>query len=293
MATAMSRRVTNSATAATAQRRTLADAINGGRQLPSRIVLHGQGGIGKTSFAAFAPRPFFLLSPGETGLHTLADAGLVAGIPNIEVNDWSELLDLINQLIESDHDYKTVVLDTIDGFEKLANQYVCNADFNGDWGEKGFMGYQRGYKVVASGQWRMLLAALDKLRTVRGVRPICLAHTGVGNIKNPEGPDYDRWLPDMYKDAWQLTSAWADIVLFAQPVVEVVKEKGSRNNKGRSSGHRVLVTEWQASADAKNRHNLSPEIDMGQTGAEAWANFVEDVKNSRNNAAEGNGSNGK
>ena len=33
-----------------------------------------------------------------------------------------------------------------------------------------------------------------------------------------------------------------------------------------------------ASYDAKNRHGLSEEIDLGESPAEAWANFLADLK---------------
>ena len=254
--------------------------MKGGTKLPSRLVFHGQGGIGKTSFAAHAPAPFFLLSPGETGLHTLIDSGQLPAIANIEVHDWPSLLDLIEQLTTQDHAYKTLVLDVLDGFEKLANEYVCQVDFNGERGEKGFMGYQRGYKVVASGPWRELLAALDKLRSVKRMGIICLAHTGIGNFQNPAGPDYNRFVPDIFKDAWQLAYAWADIVLFGYHEVVVAKEKGDRKGKGQS-GVRIMRTEYDATADAKNRHALPPEIEMGSSGAEAWANLVAAIQEGR------------
>jgi len=231
------------------------------------------------------------LSPGETGLHTLIDSGLVAPVPNLEIHDWVSLQGIIEELTETEHANKTLVLDTLDGFEKLCNQHVCDTDFHGDWGEKGFMGFQRGYKVVASGPWRGFLSALDRLRETKRMGIICLAHTGIGNFQNPEGPDYNRWLPDMYKDSWQLTNGWADMVLFAQPIVEVVKEKGDRRSKGVGGDSRVIVTEWRASADAKNRHNLPAEIDMGTSGKEAWANFIQAISDGRK-SAEGSESNG-
>jgi hypothetical protein len=80
------------------------------------LIFHGQGGIGKTSFAAHSTKPFFLLSPGETGLHTLIDSGQLPPIPNIEVHEWPNLMSLIDELTTTDHEYKTLVLDVLDGF---------------------------------------------------------------------------------------------------------------------------------------------------------------------------------
>jgi hypothetical protein len=250
-------------------------------------VIHGQGGIGKTSAAAHAQSPFFLLSPGETGLHTLIDAGILPPLPNLEVHDWEGVLSLVEELATTDHPYKTLVIDTIDGLEQLCNAHVCATDYSGDWSEKGFMGYQRGYRAMAAGPWRGLLAALDKMRELKRVRPILLAHTGMGNFSNPEGPDYNRYVPNMYKDAWQLTFGWADIVLFGQREIFVVKDR-PKDQRGKAVGgdHRVFFTEWRASADAKNRHNLPPEIEMGNSGKEAWENFTAAITASRQNGKE-------
>jgi hypothetical protein len=272
------------------KRLSLADSIRGGRKLPSRVIFHGQGGIGKTSWAAQAPSPFFLLSPGETGLHTLIDSGLVGEVPNLEVFDWDNAIAIIEELTSTNHAYKTLVIDTLDGMEKLANAHVCELDFKGDWGEKGFMSFQRGYKVTASGPWRGFLAALDKLREVKRMGIILLAHTGVGNFQNPSGPDFNRYTPDIYKDAWALAFGWADIVLFGQREVAVSKDdKTDRKAKGHGGDARVIYTEWSAFADAKNRHNLPPEIEMGTSGKEAWQNFIKAIAAGKN----GNGKDGE
>ncbi len=264
----------------------MAEAITGSRKLPARIVIHGQGGIGKTSTAAHAPSPFFLLSPGETGLHTLIDAGVLPPIPNIEVQCWEDVLSVVEDLTTKEHPYKTLVVDTLDGLEQVGNRHVCATDYGGDWSERGFMGYMRGYRSMAAGPWRALLAALDKMRELKHMRPILLAHTGVSTFKSPEG-DYDRWIPHMYKDTWELTFGWADIVLFGQREVYVTKER-PKDRKGKAEGgeHRVFYTEWRASADAKNRHNLPAEIEMGSSGKEAWQNFTKAIMTSRENGKE-------
>lgn len=232
--------------------------------------------------AAHAPQPFFLLSPGETGLHTLIDAGLLPEVPNVEIDTWENQLAMVEELTTSEHQYRSLVVDTIDGIEKLAQSYVCAADFGGDWGEKGFSGFQRGYKMTASGPWRGLLAALDKLREVKRMGIILLAHTTVANFQNPTGPDFNRYTPDMHKESWSLTYAWADMVLFADREIVVSKEKTDRKAKGHGGTARIIQTEYAAVADAKNRHNLPPEIDMGNSGKEAWDNLVAAIKQGRN-----------
>ena len=264
------------------KRQTLSDVATGSRKLPNRVLFHGLPGIGKTSWAAQAPSPLDLLSPGETGLHTLMDSGIVpTTIPNIEVADWESLIGLVRELQTSDHKYRCLVLDTIDGFIDLANRYVCRTMYGGDMGEAGFMSYQRGYESVAMGPTRELLSELDKLRELRGMGIILLAHCEISNFKNPEGPDYDRYMPAINKRSWKLIQAWSDIVLFGTRVVHVEKERADRKAKAQGGDVRIMETEHSATADAKNRHNLPPVIEMGNSPAEAWANFISALKHER------------
>jgi hypothetical protein len=276
MATASTgRRVTVPTPTSPSTRQSLSAFRKGGSGLPPRVVLHGQSGIGKSSTAAASENNIFLMSPGETGLVTLIDAGIVSSeIPYLEVTDWESLLSIIGELTTTSHQRKTLVLDTIDGFEKLALAHTCRVDYGNDWSEKGFEGFQRGYKTCANGAWRTFLAALDKLRTEKAMWIVALAHTGVGNFRNPTGNDFSRYTPSMHKSTWELTMGWADIVLFADRPVFTDKQRGEAKAKAKGIGDRVMVTEWDAVADAKNRHGLPPEIDMGKDGNEAWANFT-------------------
>lgn len=247
--------------------------------MPSRLIFHGVEGIGKTSFAAQSPKPIFLMAKGETGLETLIDCGRLGEVPHLpEIQTWQETLDAIDWLTTADHEYKTLVLDTINGFERLCHEHVCRRDFNGDWGERGFVGYQRGFDTSLA-DWRELLNAIDRLRDAKRMSVIGLCHTKVANFKNPEGADYDRYVPDMHAKTWSLTLKWADHVLFANFFTIAEKEKGSISKaKGKGGQDRVVYTVRHAAYDAKNRAGLPDQIEMGTTGPEAWANFTAAMK---------------
>jgi hypothetical protein len=161
------------------------------------------------------------------------------------------------------------------GFERLCHEQVCRDEFRGEWGDKGFASYQKGPDVALS-QWRLFINALDRLRDERKMSILLLGHAKVDSFKNPEGDDFDTWIPDCHKKTWAVTHKWADLVLFCNHVV-VVDKKG----KGQSSQERVMYTEFHAAYSAKNRHGLPSEIDMGGTGAEAWQNFSSAMKAGR------------
>lgn len=253
-----------------------------GSGLPGRLILHGVEGVGKTSFAAHAPKPIFLMARGETGLETLIDAGRLSETPHMpEITDWAELLSAIEWLTTSDHDYKTLVIDTLNGLERMCHEFVCDREFKGNWSEHGFAGFQRGYDVALA-DWRLLLIALDRLRVEKRMGVIALCHTKVVTFKNPEGTDYDRYAPDMHHKTWSMTHKWADDVLFAMYYTEVVKgNEKDRKGKGQGGQLRVMYTTRHAAYDAKNRHGLPEEIEMGDGGQEAWTNFTNAIKEAK------------
>lgn len=275
MATATGSRSSRPA-AGTPKRDWLSEVKTKGSGLPSRLILHGVEGIGKTSFAASAPKPIFLMARGETGLETLIDAGRVGEIPHLpELMTWADVLSALEWLTTSDHEYQVVVLDTLNGMERLCHEHVCARDYNNDWGKQGFTSYMQGFEV-ALGDWRQLLSALDDLRARKKMAVVALCHTKVETFKNPEGADFDRYQPAIHRKTWELTHRWADHVLFANYFTTV--EKDGNRSKGKGGHDRVMYTERHAAYDAKNRAGLPPEIEMGNSGSEAWNNFYGAMK---------------
>lgn len=268
------------------QRLSLSDVTGKGKGLPSRVILHGLEGVGKTSWAANAPAPVFLMARGETGLETLIDSGRLPEVPHFpECNTWEILMGAIESLATEEHQFKTVVLDTLNGCERLCHESVCARLFNNDWGKQGFTSYQQGFEASLA-DWRQLLIALDGLRERKKMAVIALCHTKVKTFKNPEGADYDRYQPDMNEKTWGLTHKWADIVLFANFHTVIEDEK---KRKAAGGQLRVMHTERRAAFDAKNRAGLPEEIDMGANGKDAWGNFMKALQAGKAKVAEKGG----
>lgn len=256
----------------------LAAVSKAGSGLPSRVILHGTEGIGKSSFGAHAPSPIFLQSRGETGLETLIDSGLVSPTPHFpEMQSWEDVLAALVELRNGEHGFKTLVVDTLNGLEKLCHDYILRTDFGGNAGK--FTAYGAGFKA-AYPEWRRLFPLIDEIRSHRKMGIICLAHTKISNFKNPESDNYDRYTVDMSAECWGEAHKWADAVLFANYVVVV-----DQNRKGRGGRQRVIYTTRTAAHDAKNRLNLPETIAMGTNGAESWASFSAAIKAGRAAAA--------
>lgn len=253
-----------------------------GNKLPSRVVLHGVEGVGKTSFAAATPKPLVLMAKGETGLETLIDSGQAKETAHLpEIQTWDEFKSALDVIRSDKHDYQTLVLDTLNGFERLCHEHVCATQFNNDWGPHGFGSYAKGYDASVT-ELRVMLSTLDAIRAERRMAILALCHTKVETFKNPEGADYDRYQPELHKYSWGVVRKWADVILFANFYTVVTNEvksaKGPSRGKGSGGTERVLLTERTAAWDAKNRHGLPGELSMGTTGEEAWGNFISAMK---------------
>lgn len=247
------------------------------RRLPTRMVIHGLEGAGKTSLAAHAPSVVFSMVDDETGLETLIESGQIADIAHLpaRAKSWQEVKNHVHSLIVEEHDRKVYAVDTINAAERLLFQATVSEKFGGDY-EK-FDAFGRGVNFALS-EWNEYLGLLEKLREKKNMGIILIAHTKVAPFRNPEGPDYDRYVPDLNPKTWGLAYKWADLVLFAQFETFVDENKKFARPKGKDGQTRILNTERTAAFDAKNRLGLPSEIECGDSPAQAWKNLVAAIK---------------
>ena len=230
----------------------LSDIVSTPRKLPSRIAIHAPEKWGKTSFAAQAPKPIFQCTRGEDGLNTLMNNGLLSQIPHFPTpaEDWQEIRMNVQRLIINEHSYQTFVLDTANGAERLDQEHVCRTEYDNDWGEKGFGGYSRGFKLTTK-EWIEFIQLLEELRRKKQMAIILLFHTQVVKFANPEGADYDRYQPAVNAAIWGETHKWCDMILFgAFETFVQMQSKSAPKGKGTGGQTRILHTERQPAFDA-------------------------------------------
>jgi hypothetical protein len=253
------------------------------KPLPNRYGLYAGPGFGKTSIAAYAPKPIFLKSRGETGLDTLIDAGQIPPTPSLpEITHWLDLMAALRLLLDEEHGYKTLVIDTANGMERLCHEYITERDFGGDWGDRGFSSYQKGYDVSLA-EWRLFQNELDKLRE-KGMTIFMLMHARVKPFRNPSGLDYDRYVPELHEKSWVMLKGWLDVIIFGNLEIAVHTAKKSdsldptKKGKASDASSRILYCNSDnPSYEAKNRLGLPAEIECGETPKEAWTNLAKAI----------------
>ena len=249
---------------------------------PPRLVVNAVEGWGKTTIGAYAPKPAILMARGETGYATLANAGRVPVVPSAKVDSWGALLGMIDGLAADPQGIETLVLDALVGFEALCHEHVCNRDFGGEWAEKGFLSFHKGYEL-GSKEWLILLARLDRLRETHGVMVILLSHARVKPFKNPLGEDFDRYEADAHHKTWGATAKWADASLFGTFLTVVDKKPGEKTKgKGIGGTDRVVYTERRDGYDAKNRYGMRESFLLSDNPAESWGIIANEMKGQAN-----------
>jgi hypothetical protein len=237
-------------------------ASQGAKPAPRRIMIYGTHGIGKDTLAACTPNPLVL--DIEDGTADIEYYGRLTHDDGLE--SFDDVLGVVQELLDADHDYETLVISTLDWLERWIWDKVC-AKHNVASIELAAGGYGKGY-LEAVNHWRDLLAGLDALRKQRDMHIVLLAHCKITRFESPESEGYDRYTPKL-QDGKNISAAkvlmeWCDEVLFASYKVHTrtSDEKNGKRALGIGTGERVLRCVERPAHIAKNRLGLPDELPL-------------------------------
>lgn len=255
-------KITNKPEITTSRRNLLHGVVRGKLDRPVRVLLYGTEKVGKSTWAAHAPDPVFLCA--EDGTANLD----VARMP--EPKTFGDVVDSIAELTTEPHDFRTLVIDTVDWLEPLIFAKVLE-----DAGKTGqgieSIGYGKGYNAAVD-QWRLFLSRLDDLRAARKMHIVLLGHAWVKTFNNPQGDNFDKFTLKMNDKAAGVIKEWVDAVLFTNYEVLTHKADKLSKAKGVGDGARIVHTQKRDAFDAGNRYNLPETIPL------AWDEFWNGVR---------------
>ena len=233
---------------------TLLQQIQHGRQpAPRRVMLYGTHGVGKSTWGASSDQPIFIQTEDGLGEIDCAKFPLATS--------YEQMLASLGALYTERHEYRTVVIDSLDWLERLIWAEVCRRREVQSIED---IGYAKGY-VFALTQWREVLGGLDALRNDRGMAVVLIAHARIEKFENPETDSYDRYVPRLHKLASAIVQEWCDEVLFATyKVFTKTTDEGfdRKRSQGIGTGERVMRTTERPAHVAKNRLNLPDELPL-------------------------------
>ena len=220
-----------------------------------KVVVYGQEGVGKSTFASKFPDPVFIDTEGSTKQLDVARFD--------PPTSWEMLLSQVDHIKQNPSQFQTLVIDTADWAEKLCIKKVCD-----EAKKKGIedFGWGKGYVYVQE-EFGRLINKLEEVINV-GVNVVVTAHAKMNKVEQPdEMGSYDRWELKLSKHCSPLLKEWADLLLFANYKTIVVNTEGKKY-KGQGGQQRIMYTTHTAAWDAKNRFSLPDVLPFDYTQIE-------------------------
>lgn len=215
---------------------------------PPVTLLYGVDGVGKTSLAAEFPNPVYLPTEGET-----PPSDVEMQTPGT-IESYESLLDVFGELLEGEHDFGTVIIDSLDGLEGLVWGATCRRLGISSIEEAG---YGKGY-IEADTEWKEYLSAVSALAR-SGLFVVQLAHPEIVRFDSPTTDPYSRYTVKLHKRSNALVREQSDIVAFMNYRISLKTADAGFNKKithAEGGNERLVHLSEKAGFVAKNRFSM-------------------------------------
>lgn len=220
--------------------------LNKAKQHPPIIVLHGHEGTGKSTTANGFPNAFWLNLENSTYDFEPYQVQVPA--------NYGALMEMLEALQEQEHDFKTLIIDTLDKLEIMMTASVCNA--NG-WNSISDPDWGKGYSARTT-EFQKFWSIIKDLNTRRNMVIVLIAHSVVVPVTDPILPSYDKHTLNIYKTENAFVRREADLIGYC--MIEAFTTTDGTRNLATTAGERQIRTHPNPAYDAKTRRSDMPEI---------------------------------
>lgn len=218
---------------------------------PVQAVIAGEQGLGKTTLAAMLPKPIIMRIEDGTAALAGMDVAMMERVKNV-----AEVFEQIKALATEDHDFKTLVVDSLTAFDAMvvgevqkrnstANLAACDGGFGG------------GYHTVRQEHER-LRAYCERLSREKGMNIVFIAHTETETVSPPDGAEFTRYTIQATRsksvDCAKVYTNNCDLVAFIKLKTLVI------DGRGKSDGSRIITCYPSAAHVSKNRYNITTDL---------------------------------
>jgi len=198
------------------------------------VLVYGRPKAGKSSFCSHADGALFLAT--EAGLNHLETY-------QVPIASWNDLLDACAEIAKGEHDFRTIILDTVDNAYRFCSEYICqkhHIDHESD------LGYGKGYSLVINEFTRVL--------TKLSLLPYgfyLVSHAQDIEIETRSGK-HIRTVPTLPEKARKVVLGLVDMILF-------VDFEPYTDEEGEAQNRRVIRTKPSTTYEAGDRTGRLPD----------------------------------
>ena len=226
------------------------------------IILFGQAGIGKTTFASNFPSAVFLPAASEQGARELEASGVLDGVRQLRpFEDFNDLEDRIRSVMRAGkEEVGTLVIETVQHALDACIATCLAEKFDGDDGESrsGFNNFGKGYKTTKTHYVQPLRDMLDRVRA-KGIHVVLTGHTEIGTRTNPDGDDFAVETPsDMNEKLWKVFEKWCEAMMLY--TLDVNTDENSTRMSKVTDYRRALIGHVEPRFNGKTRWGLSERV---------------------------------
>jgi hypothetical protein len=241
---------------------------------PIICTIFSEGGMGKTTLAAMFPSPVFIRT--EDGSVSLVGNDDVQLFP--EAQSTADVMDAITALSSGGHDRKTLVIDSVTQFEKLAVREILDTESNPKAKSMAAAhgGFGKAFGILDA-KHQELREACGYLVRECGMNVVFLIHATVEELELPDIDKYSRYTVALHKNKQHDCSHHytnnVDLVAFIRLKTNV---RSTENGKKRalSDGEREIICYPVASNVSKNRFNITEPLPFTFEGGNPFIKYA-------------------
>jgi phage nucleotide-binding protein len=236
-------------------------------QRPIIVTLFGEGGMGKTTLAALFPKPVFIRT--EDGTASLQGNDNVSLFPI--ANSSQDVFDAIQALATQEHDFKTLVLDSITQFATIVEHEIVERDPKAKSINQAGGGYGAGYGAAAEVH-RNLRDWAGALAYEKGMNVVFIGHADTETMDMPDMDPYTRYSVRLHKKSIPHYTDNVDAVCMVR--LKTFTSGDGDTKRAISDGQREIICHPQAASVTKNRFGISESIPFTFEGGNPFEKYV-------------------
>lgn len=225
------------------------------------VTIIGDAGTGKSSLAATFPNPVFIRA--EDGLNRI-DKRIAAPDAFPVITDAAQVWDQLIALLNEEHSYDTLVIDSVTKLEELFVREILERDTRAKGINQALGGYGNGPAAVAAQHARIRKAAAA-LNTRKGMAVIFIGHADLETMRLPDSDDYQRYSLRLMPKSIAPYVDDVDLVALVRLTSALRGDEGERK-KVVSDGSREIVCHATAASVTKNGLGITGPLDFEPGG---------------------------